>query len=106
MKQETLRVYYHNNPNLPEDCNHIGLKAHLTGQSYKEFINLDEAELFWMECGWPITQLHELSNHPQAKQINDVCMEEVEAQPDDIEEFIHSQRDMYELVDDVNFEEL
>ena len=106
MKQEPLRVYYHSNPNLPEDCNHIGLKARLTSQSYKEFNTLDQAEMFWLECGWPITQLQDLSNCPEAKLINQVCMSEVDAQPDEIEEFIHNQRDLYELVEDINFDEL
>lgn len=106
MKNKLLRVDYHSDPNLPEDINHTGLKARLTGQSFKEFNSLDKAELFWMECGWPITQLCDICTEEWCKEVNAACMSEVEAQPDEIEEFIRSQRDMYELVEDLNFEEL
>jgi hypothetical protein len=105
--KKLLRVDYHCDPNMPDDINHIGLKARLTGQAYKEFDSLDKAEMFWLECGWPITQLCEICTEDWCKAVNDACKHEVDAQPDEIEEFIHNQRDMYELVDEsINFEDL
>ena len=105
--KKLLRVDYHSNPNMPDDCNHIGHGSKLTGQSYKEFTNEADAIRFWGACSWPITKLQEVYAHELAKYVNRICIEEAESEPDEIEEFIHSQRDMYELVDSsINFEEL
>lgn len=107
MTKKLLRVDYHSNPNMPEDYNHIGRGSELTGQSFKEFTEESEAIRFWGACSWPITKLQEVYNHELAEYVNKICMEEAESEPNEIEEFIHSQREVYEVIDSsINFEDL
>jgi hypothetical protein len=99
MNKNLIRIDYHSNPNYPKDSNHLGLNAHLTGQDYKEFTDLNEALMFWFECGNPITPLCAICDEDWCSRVNKACKQEVEAQPKELEEYIKSQRDSYELVE-------
>jgi len=99
-----IKIVYHSNPNQPKDSNHWGRFVKLTDQDHREFTEDQEEEAikFWLECDYPITQLVEI---PTKKLDKSILMSVQQVYDEDttantqIEEYLTSQKELYEIVD-------
>jgi len=104
-----IAIKYNSNPDAPQEYNHyIGFGGSATFREVvtKEFDTTDQALAFWQNCAYPITTLDEIPLNFDITTLKELDKEFKNLPKlDTMEEYIHNQRDMYNVDSEVEIYE-